>query len=94
MGMHGKLTSTFMKTVTEDGTYGDGGNLSLVVRYEGRSKYWQLRSKKGGSDKVMYIGQYHNRAIRLLPVRDFCSGAYTSDLLPANSRIPRPLRGC
>jgi integrase len=53
-----KLTSTFVENVTEDGTYNDGGQLNLLVRYDARSKDWQLRSRKGGRERQMFIGRY------------------------------------
>jgi integrase len=57
MPMH-KLTRSFVKNVTRDGWYGDGGNLWLQVR--GNSKCWLARSKKGGPERQMGLGSIHD----------------------------------
>jgi hypothetical protein len=42
-----RLTATFVRTVSEKGTYGDGGNLFLQVGIGGKAKSWLFLFDKG-----------------------------------------------
>jgi hypothetical protein len=58
MGMHKKLTSAFLKTVTEDDTYGDGGNLSLGGPIRRSFQILAASLEAGGDDRSMFIGPF------------------------------------
>lgn len=53
-----KLTSIFVRKVTEPGWYGDGGNLWLQVTPQG-NKSWLFRYKVAGVTKVVGLGAAH-----------------------------------
>jgi integrase len=57
--MHNKLTRTFVKNVTKDGLYNDGGGLNLQVR--GASKIWMFgyRDRVTGKKRSLSLGPDH-----------------------------------
>jgi integrase len=59
MGMHSKLTRTFVKNVTKNGLYNDGGGLNLQVR--GVSKIWMFgwRDRDTGKKRSISLGPNH-----------------------------------
>ena len=59
VGMHNKLTRTFVKNVTKDGLYNDGGGLNLQVR--GASKIWMFgyRDRVTGKKRSLSLGPDH-----------------------------------
>ncbi|HWN50265.1 MAG TPA: site-specific integrase [Xanthobacteraceae bacterium] len=64
-----KLTARFVETVKKNGTYGDGGGLSLQVGSSGQAKSWIFRYVTHGSKpRMMGLGSFNT--IGLAEARD------------------------
>jgi integrase len=63
-----KLKLRFVETVKEDGQYGDGGGLWLVVSKQGRAKSWVFRYHTDKGERRMGLGSFET--IRLVDARE------------------------